>query len=286
MTVTRERLLRAVRQRFTDAGIATPDIDARVLVAGLTGVDATGMVLRGDEPVSAVDRDRIEASVLRRLSGEPVYRILGRRAFYSLELELSPATLEPRPDTEILVDAVLPHVMRIAVETGSCAIADMGTGTGAICLALLSACPKAHGVGIDISVEALETAQLNARRNGLAERFDTVVSDWFESVAGGYDAIVSNPPYIRSGELEKLAREVRDHDPLVALDGGEDGLAAYRILAREAKQRLKPGGIVGVEFGADQLDAVEAIFRENGYRIVSKHRDLAGRDRALVAVHA
>lgn len=283
VAITREELLRDVRRRFADAGIATPDIDARVLVTAVIGVDATEMVLRGGAPMDEAECRRVEEAVGRRLAGEPVHRILGHRAFFDLDLELSPATLEPRPDTEILVEAVLPHVERIATETGSCRVLDMGTGTGAICLALLSACPQACGIGVDISLEALETATSNAKRNGLADRFETVRSDWFQTVAGIHDVIVSNPPYIKSREIPHLAPEVRRFDPLVALDGGEDGLEAYRILARDAKARLAPGGIVGVEFGADQREAAEEIFRRNGYGILSRHADLAGRDRALVA---
>jgi len=241
------------------------------------------MVLRGDVPVGEAECRAVWKAVCRRLAGEPVHRILGHRAFFDLDLALSPATLEPRPDTEILVEAMLPHVERIAAETGSCRIADMGTGTGAICLALLSACPQARGLGVDIAPAALETARANAVRNGLADRFETVESDWFQSVAGIHDVIVSNPPYIKRGEIPHLAPEVRNHDPLVALDGGEDGLEAYRILARDAKARLAPAGIVGVEFGAEQREAAEEIFRRNGYRILSTHSDLAGRDRVLVA---
>jgi release factor glutamine methyltransferase len=281
--VTRDELLLDVRWRFAEAGIDTPELDARVLLTGIIGVDATELVLRGSAPVEEAERRRVEEAVNRRLAGEPVHRILGHRAFFDLDLELSPATLEPRPDTEILVEAVLPHVERIAAATGSCRILDMGTGTGAICLALLSACSQARGIGVDIAQEALETARSNAERNGLSGRFETIESDWFQTVAGLHDVIVSNPPYIKSGEIPHLAPEVRNHDPLVALDGGEDGLAAYRILARDAKLRLVPGGVVGVEFGADQRDAVEEIFHQNGYRTISKHTDLAGRDRAIVA---
>lgn len=283
VAATRGSLLRALRTHFAAAGIAEPGIDARVLTAGILGIDATEMVLRAEEHVTGTERARLDEAMRRRLSGEPVHRILGRREFFGLDLELSPATLEPRPDTETLVAAVLPHVTRIAGASGTCRIADMGTGTGAICLALLAACPKASGIGVDISTEALETARSNARRNGLADRFETVQSDWFQSVAGPVDVIVSNPPYIKSGDIPELAPEVRNHDPITALDGGPDGLEAYRILACDARERLRDGGIVGAEFGADQQGAVEEIFHRNGYRIVSKHTDLAGRDRALVA---
>lgn len=275
-------LQRAARRRLAAGHVETPDLDVRVLMEGVLGADAKTMIVSGDRPVSEAERARLDAALDRRLAGEPVHRILGRRAFYGLDLRLSPATLEPRPDTEVLVDAVLPHVRRIVAERGGCRIADMGTGTGAICLALLSACPQATGFGVDISGEALATAEENARLNGLSDRFSAVQSDWFQSVAGEVDVIVSNPPYIVRGELGTLPREVREHDPALALDGGEDGLDAYRILAREARKRLPPDGIVGVEYGEMQRAEAEAVFCACGYRIVSAHRDLGGRDRVSV----
>lgn len=275
-------LLRETRRRLAEGLVETPDIDARVLMEGLLGADARTMIISGDHPVPKAERLRLEEAIARRLSGEPVHRILGRRSFYGLDLALSPATLEPRPDTEILVDAVLPHVQRIAAARGRCRIADMGTGTGALCLALLSVCPQATGVGVDISREALATAQENARMNGLSDRYSTIESDWFQSVAGELDVIVSNPPYIRRGDLGTLPREVREHDPMIALDGGEDGLDAYRVLARDASARLLSGGVVGVEYGEMQRADVEAIFRGRGYRVESALRDLGGRDRVSV----
>lgn len=275
-------LLRSARARLSAAGVATPDLDARVLISGLLGFDAKDMILQGEREVGAPDIARLEQALLRRLAGEPVYRILGSRPFFGLDLRLSPATLEPRPDTEVLVEAIAPFVQRRAREQGSCSIADLGTGTGAIGLALLSICPDARCTGIDISRDALETATENARRAGVSERFSTAESNWFNSIAGRFDVIVANPPYIRSDEIAALASEVRDHDPHLALDGGKDGLDPYRAISRAAAGHLAGHGQVAVEYGFDQAQVVEEIFRRSGFVVLSRHADLAGHDRASV----
>ena len=273
-------LLRDAQGRFSAAGLATPALDARMLVGGILGLEARDLIVGTDDDVEAGAAIKFEAAVCRRLDGEPVHRILGSRPFFGLELKLSPATLEPRPDTEILVEAVLPFVARRVEGRGTCMIADMGTGTGAIGLALLSLSPSARCLGVDISQEALLTAAANARLNGLSDRFDVLHSDWYDAMTGKFDAIVANPPYIESHAIASLEREVRDHDPRIALDGGADGLEPYRILAAGARGHLSQEGIVGVEYGFRQAGAVEAIFETSGFRVVSRHRDLGGHDRA------
>ena len=276
---TLAELLLTARARFAAAGIATPALDARVLISGLLGYEAKDIILQGARQIEPAEIARLEHALGRRLAGEPVYRILGSRPFFGLELQLSAATLEPRPDTEILVEAVAPFVQRRAGEQGICSIADMGTGTGAIGLALLSICADARCVGVDISRDALATAKENARRAGLSDRFVTARSDWFEAISGSFDAIVSNPPYIRSGEIAGLESEVRDHDPHLALDGGPDGLEPYRLLSRGAAAHLSKQGLVAVEHGFDQAGRVEEIFRASGFRPLSRRSDLAGHER-------
>lgn len=281
-SITLAALLQTARRRLASAGIATPDLDARVLISSLLGFDAKDMILYGGRRIKSSDMERLESALLRRLSGEPVYRILGSRPFFGLDLALSAETLEPRPDTETLVEAVAPFVQQCAEVRGACRIADLGTGTGAIGLALLSLCADAHCVGIDISSGALEVAAANARRAGLHRRFTTAESNWFESISGGFDVIVANPPYIKSDGIAALAREVRDHDPRVALDGGADGLDAYRAISRDAMNYLESHGVIAVEYGFDQAEAVEEIFRRSGLRLLSRRVDLAGHDRASV----
>ncbi|MGR6429640.1 peptide chain release factor N(5)-glutamine methyltransferase [Rhizobium sp. PAMB 3174] len=279
---TLSALLSEVRQELLDGGIEAAATDARTLVSGLLDLSATDMLTRGDRAVSAEERETVMAAVSRRIAREPVHRILGFREFYGLTLSLSPATLEPRPDTEILVDAVLPYLQRTMADNGEARILDLGTGTGAICLALLNECKCATGVGCDISSDAVETAIRNAARNGLEDRFTGTVSDWFGAVEGTFDIIVSNPPYIRSDVVATLDPEVREHDPMAALDGGEDGLEAYRMLASGAGAFLREGGTVAVEIGFDQRDSVSQLFAASGFRRLQAVADYGGNDRALV----
>lgn len=275
-------LVASTARRFRAAGLADPGLEARLLIAGLFDIDAAGLIAGATRMLDAGEGDRIEAAVVRRLNGEPIYRILGWREFHSLRFRLSPATLEPRPDTEILVDAVVPFLRNAVSMRGSASVLDLGTGTGAIGLSLVAAVPGTVGVGSDLSAEALATANENARVLGLSDRFTGVQSDWFSRIAGRYDAIVSNPPYIRHAEIGGLDIEVREHDPLLALDGGVDGLEPYRHIAAGAAEHLAADGIVAVETGYDQHEDVAAIFAKAGFETVSRLRDLGGRDRVLV----
>ena len=275
-------LLRLAKQRLGEAGVEDPGLEARLLVEHFTATTRTDAIASPERPVDAEAVRKVEAAIGRRIAGEPVHRILGWREFYGLKLTLSPATLEPRPDTETLVDLVLPDARRIAAIRGRCRILDLGTGTGAIALALLSLVPEAEAVGTDISQEALETARRNAEINGYAARFDVLKSSWLDSVDGLFDLVLSNPPYIATEEIKTLEPSVREHDPVASLDGGPDGLEAYRAIAAGAHCHLTAGGLVGVETGHDQKAAVAAIFASHGYRTVKTARDLGGRDRAMV----
>lgn len=279
---TLDQVMAQVRGLFRDADLDDPALEARILVGGLLGLEPAAVISRGRSPVSGDDVERIRTAGRRRIAGEPVYRILGWREFYGLRLRLSTETLEPRPDTEVLVDASLPLLREMAGQGRKPRLLDLGTGTGAICLALLHECPGAIGVGTDISEDALATAEVNAKLNGLGDRFEAIQSDWFSQVRGQFDAIVSNPPYIPSADIAGLDREVREHDPLAALDGGTDGLAPYRIIANQVDQYLADGGFVGVEFGWDQKVAVKAIFEAAGFVVRHAIRDYGGRDRALI----
>jgi len=280
--VTLAALLRNARQRLAEAGVDDPALEARLIVEHFSDTTQTQAITYPDCEVEADMADEVARAVERRAAGEPVYRILGYREFYALKLTLSPETLEPRPDTETLVDLVLPEMRRIAATKEKFRILDLGTGTGAIALALLSVVPKAEAVGTDISEDALETARRNADINFVAERFTALRSNWFQSVDGQFDMIVSNPPYIPTAELETLPREVREHDPRAALDGGPDGLSPYRLIAKEASGHLTREGLIAVETGYDQKAAVAAIFAAEGYAVLRTARDLGGRDRAML----
>ena len=275
-------VLAAARRQLADAGIVDAAQDARALVAGILKLSSTAILLDGARPLDEAERAAVAAAIGRRAAREPGHRILGHRAFSRLDLALSPDTLEPRPDTEVLVDALVPHAQKIVVETGGCRILDLGTGTGAICLALLDLVSQATGVGIDLSAGALETARRNADLNGVADRFEAVESDWFSAVTGAFDIIVSNPPYIVRSVVGTLDDEVRLFDPVLALDGGDDGLDAYRAIADGAGDHLRENGLVAYEIGYDQKDTVTEIMREKGFSRIDAIADLGGNDRALV----
>lgn len=269
-------LLRHVRRVLEAAGVAEAALDARLIVEHATGATRTDLLLSPGRAVRPEGARAAAAMLERRLAGEPVFRILGHREFHGLRLALSPETLEPRPDTEALVDLALPHVRAMAARHGACRILDLGTGTGAVALALLKEEPLATALATDISQDALATAAANADMTGMATRFRTVRSDWFEAVEGRFHLVVSNPPYIASNEVELLAREVREHDPRAALDGGPDGLDAYRAIAAGVERHLEADGMVAVEIGIVQAHAVEAIFARHGFRLAERAEDLGG----------
>jgi release factor glutamine methyltransferase len=276
------RLLREAQARLAAAAIDDPALDARLIVEHFSGTTRTQAIADPECKVDAGVVAEIDGALTRRAAGEPVHRILGYREFYGLRLSLSPETLEPRPDTETLVEAMLPFVRAVAVREGECRILDLGTGTGAIALALLSAVPAAIATGVDLSAGALATATRNAGQLGLAGRFTALQSDWFEKVSGWYHVIAANPPYIPSEDIGNLQDEVRNFDPRLALDGGADGLSPYRIIAAEAARFLETEGRIAVEIGHTQYNEVCEIFAVAGYMPGGAFRDLGGNDRVLV----
>jgi release factor glutamine methyltransferase len=281
---TADALFRAVRQQLSAADCATPELDASLIIEHVGGISPLDRLSDPGRELAGETLRKIEDSVARRIGGEPVHRITGERGFYGLSLELNDATLVPRPDTEALVELVLPFIREKIVQEGGCSILDIGTGSGAIALALLANAAGATATGSDVSDEALETARLNAERNGLSGRFETVRSDWFSEISGSYDVIVSNPPYIRTEEIGDLASEVRDHEPRIALDGGPDGLRAYRNIAAGADRHLSRNGAIALEIGYDQKTDVTALFERAGYRKLAENQDLSGHDRAIFFV--
>lgn len=282
VAVTLGGLLAEAHAALVKAGIEDAKLDARLIVEHFSGTTRTDAIGRPETTIPPDAAIAIRQAIARRAGGEPVHRILGFREFYGLKLFLSPETLEPRPDTETLVDAVLPHLRHLAATTGACRILDLGTGTGAIALALLAEVPEATAIGVDISADALATAERNALENGLAERFTAVRSDWFEKISGSFHVIVANPPYITTEELETLQGEVRNFDPARALDGGADGLDAYRTIAGQAEAYLETPARVAVEIGHAQKEAVTRLFEAAGFCVVEARKDLGGHDRVLV----
>ena len=275
---------RALTARFKSAAIDSAELDARILVGAVLGLDLTGMITAAGRILTSDEADRLGQFARRRLDGEPVARIIGAKEFWGLPLQLSAATLVPRPDTETVVELALEMLRADGLANRRVRIADLGTGSGAILLALLSELPEAQGIGTDISVAALQTAGDNAARLGYAGRANFIKCDYAAALSGPLDLIVSNPPYIRSVDIENLAAEVRDHDPPAALDGGTDGLDAYRALIPQAACLLAPGAALVVEAGQGQSEDVRALMTAVGLTPAGAPKaDLAGIHRAIGA---
>lgn len=248
------------------------------MVDGALGTDIAAFDPLADLPADVIDM--IGDFARRRIGGEPVWRILGERDFWGLTFKLSPETLEPRPDSEAVIEAALAWLGE--GKHGPLRLLDLGVGSGCLLIALLSECRSAHGLGIDVSEAACAAAARNATDNGVGARARFQRGDWLEGVPGPFDLIVSNPPYIPTADIAGLAREVREHDPRRALDGGEDGLDAYRTLASGLAEVLAPGGCVVLEIGAGQEADVAAILRRGGLAHRATRHDLGGHPRALV----
>lgn len=290
MTLDAARTIAAARKALTDmfreAGIDSPDTDARLLIAEALDIGRTELMVNGDRAVTPEQVKAIDALAQRRLAREPVARILGRKEFWSLPLDVSEAVLVPRPETETIIEAALDFIVRGGLRMETLRILDIGTGSGALMLALLHELEQAHGTATDLSATALAVARANAERLDLASRCTFVECNIADGVPGPFDLIVSNPPYIVQAEIAALDPEVRDYDPKLALDGGGDGLDAYRAIARDAPRLLAPGGRLIVELGAGQGPAVSALFVDAGLKVTGVRDDLAGIPRALSATKA
>jgi release factor glutamine methyltransferase len=281
IAAARRRLAQALRER----GLDTPDLDARLLVGHALDLAHSALAAQSDRLLTAAEASAIAALARRRLAHEPVARILGRKEFWGLPLRLNRDTLVPRPETETVVEAALAALTgkdRASKDLASLRIADLATGSGALLLALLSELPAATGVGTDISTGALACARDNAAANGLAPRASFVACDYAAALAGPFDLVVANPPYIVRAEIAALAPEVREFDPFRALDGGSDGLAGYRAIAADAGRLLGRGAVLVVELGRGQLDAVSRLFAATGLAREAPNHDLSGIARALV----
>jgi release factor glutamine methyltransferase len=267
-------------------GFETAALDAKILAGHALGLDALALATREQDEVSDAQAALVADLLQRRMTGESVARILGEKEFFGLPFGLNGATLEPRPDTELLVELAIGALP----ENGH--LLDLGTGTGCIPIAVLADRPDGHALATDINPEALAMAQSNAKRNGVLDRLEFAQGSWFEALGTasprgqvGFDLITSNPPYIASAVVETLAPEVKDFDPRLALDGGPDGLAPYRVIAAESARYLSPGGRVLVEIGHDQGESVRSLFAAHGFADITVHKDINGLDRVIQAHH-
>ncbi len=282
MTETLAAALADAARRLVAAGIENAAADARLLARHALGLSPEALVRGRDRKLSDSERAALDAPIARRAAHEPVTRILGVREFWSLEFALSPACLDPRPDSETLVEAVLADLDARGGRDRDWRVLDLGTGTGCLLLAVLSELPNAQGLGIDATAEALEIARGNAARLGLAARARFAAGDWTQGLSGLFDAILANPPYIETGAIEKLAPEVRDWDPRGALDGGADGLDAYRAILPDLGRLMAPDAIAALEIGWNQAKSVASLARAAGLVPAGVRHDLAGRDRCLL----
>lgn len=265
--------------RLAAAGFEDSRRRARGLLAVALDCDPAQIIGHPERALDAGERERIEALLRRILAHEPLSRILGRREFWGLDLALSADTFDPRPDTETVVEALLKEIEE---RTAALRLLDLGTGTGALLLSLLAELPQALGIGIDRLAGAAATARRNAVALGLGKRALFLAGDWGEALAGSFDAIVANPPYIPSAALAGLPPEVKDYDPRVALDGGADGLDAYRRIAADLPRLLVPGGIFACETGAGEAAAVAELLGAAGLCVIALAPDLAGIPRAVL----
>ena len=301
--------LRHFEQKLAKAGIDSPALDTHLLVLHALKLDRAEIMSHPERVLSADEIRTLENLIARRAAHEPVARIQGKREFWSLPFKLNEATLEPRPDSETLVEVALKQLRTSFPrkrEESSCerprardssaadaagldsrfrgndvSILDLGTGTGCLLLALLHELPDATGLGIDIAPRAVEQGTTNAKNLGLSARASFKIGNWFEDITDKFDAIVSNPPYIPAGDIPSLMPEVREHDPMQALDGGKDGLGIYRLLIPQLSQFLKPKGFAIFEVGMGQADDVAALCHRAGFVDISKYKDLNGIERCV-----
>ena len=284
-TCTVQEAANALAGKLRQAGFATPELDARLIVCDACGLSREAYFLNSDRRLSCDEAAAIEYSSACRLSHKPVSRIIGKREFWGREFKIGPSVLDPRPDTETLVEAALEILKEEKRHRSSLKILDLGTGSGCILLSLLSELPDAWGVGVDIDHSALQTARENADRLDLSARSAFICGNWCAPFFGPFDLIISNPPYIRGSELTGLSAEVLRHDPVIALDGGVDGLQAYRHIAAGAKRIAQNGTWIVLEAGIGQANEIVQLFKDAGWtgpnQCARLYQDLASINRVV-----
>jgi release factor glutamine methyltransferase len=280
-TMNRTELYRYLKTELTGNSMDSPVTDARLIIERSLDIKREALVIEGDVKVTDDQMALAREMLARRISGEPVSKILGHREFWGLDFEVTRDTLDPRPDSETLIEAVL---QKIPDRSQSLRILDIGTGTGCLVISLLSELPNASGVAIDISSAELDVAARNLEQHGLKTRLTLQHCGWQDiETEDAFDIVISNPPYISMTEAEELSDEVSGFDPHIALFGGEDGLAAYRGIAKKLPELLNQNhGFSALEIGLNQAAEVSEIFKKTGFETEKLHRDLAGRDRCLI----
>ena len=276
---TVREVLNWTRGYFQSAGICQPRLEAEILLAHSLDVDRLHLYLSPDKSLTPEERGRFRSMIQRRRAGTPLQHILGQTSFFGLSFRVGSGALLPRPETEELVERALV----LAPQEPKIDCLDLGTGSGVIAVCLAKFLPNARVTAVDVSVDALSLARENARSNGVMERIAFVESDWWSRIDGRYDLVVSNPPYVPEDEVETLAVEVRDHEPRLAIDGGENGTERIRDLARGLPAHLKPGAVVLLEIGSGQGREVASILHDAGLPQVTVEADLSGKERFVIA---
>ncbi len=258
-------------------GIETPELDARLVLKEVLSFDDKDLILRENENIPEKLIKKIFAIEARRLKGEPISKIFKKRDFYQSTFLISNDVLDPRPETELIVDIANNFIKKNKVKN----ILDLGTGSGCILLSLLKENKMINGLGIDISKEAINIAQKNSKKLQLDKQSNFLISNWMSSIKFKYDIVVSNPPYIPRKDIKKLSNSVRNYDPILSLDGGNDGLDCYRVIAKDLKRIINKDAIIIIEIGYNQFLSVIEIFKNNDFKLIKKYNDINGLDRVL-----
>ena len=270
---------KSTKEKFDEFEIQTSEIDSRTIIKKILNLNDKDFIMDTKISLSNKESEYLSKVVLQRLSGKPLSRIFGSKEFFSMKFDINEFVLDPRPESEILVEKALDLIQ----ENNLKSILELGVGSGCIIAAILSNSIGTKAVGVDISEQAVITAKSNLIKNGI-KNFDLIVSDWGLSLNRTFDIIISNPPYIKTNEIKNLNKNVKDHDPLISLDGGVDGLDCYRVIANQSTHLINEKGYILVEIGHDQSKGVEKIFGNNDFLLTNKVKDYSNLDRVLIFV--
>ena len=270
---------KSTKEKFDEFEIQTSEIDSRTIIKKILNLSDKDFIMDTKVSLSNKESEYLSKVVLQRLSGKPLSRIFGSKEFFSMKFDINEFVLDPRPESEILVEKALDLIQ----ENNLKSILELGVGSGCIIAAILSNSIGTKAVGVDISEQAVMTAKSNLIKNGI-KNFDLIVSDWGLSLNRTFDIIISNPPYIKTNEIKNLNKNVKDHDPLISLDGGIDGLDCYRVIANQSTHLINEKGYILVEISHDQVKSVEKIFEKNDFLLTNKVKDYSNLDRVLIFV--
>ena len=264
-------------KNFSISGIETSELDARLILKEILSFDDKELIINENYNIPERFIKEIFAIGERRLKGEPISKIFKKRNFYKSTFIISNDVLDPRPETELIVEIANNFIKKNEVKN----ILDLGTGSGCILLSILKENKMINGLGIDLSKEAINIAQKNSKKLQVEKQSNFLISNWMESINFKFDIVVSNPPYIPSKDIKKLSKDVKKFDPLISLDGGEDGLSCYRLIVKDLKRVITKNAIIIIEIGCNQSKLVEEIFKKNDFKLVKKYNDINGLDRVL-----